>query len=127
MGVYSKVYRSTVEGKIITTRWLDVNKGDDDDPDYRARLVGREIKIDQRLDLVAPTPPIESLRYIISKCAHNRQKGFKIMTNGIKRAYFYVAARREVFIEMPDEHKQPGDESRVGKPNQPLWHSCRST
>ena len=69
MSVYTTVDRSTVQGKIITTRWLDVNKGDDDDPDYRARLVGREIKKEQRLDLFAPTPPIESPRYIISKCA----------------------------------------------------------
>eukprot|EP00973_Karenia_brevis_P000364 52380-Karenia_brevis.AAC.1 len=58
-GVYTKVPRSSVKGPIITTRWLDVNKGDESAPDYRSRLVGREIKRDSRMDLFAATPPLE--------------------------------------------------------------------
>ena len=97
MGVYEEVPESDAAGgNLVALRYVDVNKGDDKCPDYRARLVGREIKTDQRLDLFAPTPPIESLRYIISKCAHNQGKRFKIMTNDIKRAYFYAAAKREI-------------------------------
>ena len=62
MRVYTKVPRSQIPAdKIITTRWIFINKGDDKAPDYRCRLVGREIKKDQRLDLFAATPPLESL------------------------------------------------------------------
>ena len=117
MGVYIKVDRNSINGKIISTKWIDVNKGDDNHPDYRARLVGREIKRDQRLDLFAPTSPIESLKYIASKCANNRHKHFKIMTNDIKRAYFYGTAKREIYFEIPEEDRQPGDEHKVGKLN----------
>ena len=65
IGVYEKVpkWRATQDGcKVISTRWLDVNKGDEGCPNERARLVGREIKMDTRLDLFAATPPLESLR-----------------------------------------------------------------
>ena len=73
MGVYTKVPRSQAgDAKVITTRWLDTDKGDADAPNYRARLVGREIKTDERPDLFAATPPLESLRYIVSKCASNQ-------------------------------------------------------
>ena len=32
-------------GKIIGTRWIDVNKGDEKNPVYRSRLVGKEFHI----------------------------------------------------------------------------------
>ena len=42
MGVYTKVPRSQAgSSKIITTKWLDTDKGDAENPNYRARLVGR--------------------------------------------------------------------------------------
>ena len=44
--VYRKVPRSEAQlkrGKVITTRWIDTDKGDDDNPNCRSRLVGREI------------------------------------------------------------------------------------
>eukprot|EP00973_Karenia_brevis_P084664 11748684-Karenia_brevis.AAC.1 len=114
-GVYSKVLRESAKGPVISTKWLDVNKGDCDSPDYRSRLVGREIKKDNRMDLFAATPPLESLRYIVSRCARNRHRGFKIMTNDVKRAYFYAAATREIYIEIPAEDWEPGDEAKVAK------------
>ena len=46
MKAYSKVQRSEayVNGsKVITTKWLDINKGDDQEPNYRSRFVGREL------------------------------------------------------------------------------------
>ena len=46
----------------ITVRWIDVNKGDDDEPNYRSRLVAREIRKNGEDPIFAPTPPLESLR-----------------------------------------------------------------
>ena len=42
--VYDRVHRShqvQTGGKIIGVRWVDVNKGDATDTNYRSRLVGR--------------------------------------------------------------------------------------
>ena len=57
LGVYTKVKKSAGM-KIISTKWLDVNKGDEEANNYRARLVGREIAHDKRDDLFAATPPL---------------------------------------------------------------------
>ena len=47
-------------------RWIDINKGDAKSPDYRSRLVAKEIKRDNRDDLFAATPPLEALKLLIS-------------------------------------------------------------
>ena len=42
--VYEKVPRATAERnrwKVIKTRWIDINKGDEENPTYRSRLVGK--------------------------------------------------------------------------------------
>ena len=91
-GIYIKVSRQEATSgkhKVITTRWIDTNKGDKDNPNYGSRPVGREIKKDNRLDLFAATPPLEALEYIISKCACNpfNDDPYVIMVNDTKRAY----------------------------------------
>ena len=124
-GVYTKVRRQAWM-KIITTKWLDVNKGDAVNMNYRARLVGREIKRDKREDLFAATPPLESLRMIVSICAGNQHAlhpadNFVMMTNDVRRAYFHAAATRPIFIKIPDEDWEPGDEDKVGQLNLSLY------
>ena len=52
--------------KPIRVRWVDVNKGDDDHPKIRSRLVAREIRAPGTESVFAPTPPLEALRTIIS-------------------------------------------------------------
>ena len=32
-------------GNIIGVRWVDVNKGDSEEPEYHSRLVGREFAV----------------------------------------------------------------------------------
>ena len=120
MQVYSKVNRSVAKqlgAKVITTRWIDTNKGDAEKLDYRARLVGREIKTDQRLDLFADTPPLESLRMIFSICASNQccNEPFRILSSDIKRAYFFARAKRPIFIEILVEDRVLGDEDKIGR------------
>ena len=43
--------------KVIKTRLIDNNKGDDDNPVYRSRLVGKEFNDGQMDGLFAATPP----------------------------------------------------------------------
>lgn len=126
MKAHSKVERSVAKqlgAKVITTRWIDTNKGDESKPDYRARLVGREIKIDDRPDLFAATPPLESLRMILSICAHHQHddEPYRILSSDIKRAYFFAKAKRPIFIEIQIEDREPGDENKIGRLNLSLY------
>ena len=63
-GVYERVpldecWKNTGQPP-IGTRWVDVNKGDDENPDYRSRLVAQELNTEKREDLFAATPPLEA-------------------------------------------------------------------
>ena len=53
----------------ITILWVDVNTGDDPHPDMRSRLVAREIRGAHGDPTVAPTPPLEALRTVLSYAA----------------------------------------------------------
>ena len=73
--LYTKVPESEaweVTGKApIGTRWIDINKGSDSQPDHRSRLVAQEIKTDKRQELFAATPPFGSLEDVIVNGCHN--------------------------------------------------------
>ena len=94
--------------KVMTTKWLDVNKSDDAKPNIRSRMVRREVKLDNRLDLFAATPPLEALRIICSICASHQRRGrgrdFRMMFIDVRRAYFYAKTIRPVYIEIPKEY-----------------------
>jgi hypothetical protein len=50
----------------IKVRWVDINKGDDVNWEYRSRLVAKEIRVNKRLDLFAATPPLEAVKILFS-------------------------------------------------------------
>ena len=50
----------------ISVRWVNTNKGDDICPNVRARLVAREMKKAGDEAVFAPTPPLETLRTVLS-------------------------------------------------------------
>ena len=100
-----------VTGKKPTkVRWVDVNKGDDETPNVRSRIVAKDFKVDARPDLFAATPPLEYLRYLVSRCASSQlgSRPTKLMVQDVKKAYFYAPATRDVYIELPPERAQPG-------------------
>ena len=73
MGLWKVIHRPEDLGeyKLISTRWVDVNKGDDKNPVYRSRLVAKEFKrlgLDDD-DLFAGTPPLEALKLLVSAAA----------------------------------------------------------
>ena len=115
LGVYEKVPRGHQEstgGKIIGVRWVDVNKGDALDVNYRSMLVGREFNIGRDDALYASTPPLEALRLIVSYAATQPSDGERriIMINDIRRAYFYATCKiqRDVHMELPKEYPDHG-------------------
>jgi hypothetical protein len=108
MKVYDRVPRSEqaqTGGKIIGTKWIDVNKGDLDRPNIRCRLVGKEFRTTPDDALYASTPPLEALRLIVSRAATIDKKGAprEMMINDVSRAYFYAEATRIMYIELPKE------------------------
>ena len=70
--VYDKIPRKTAQSrgwKVIKTRWIDINKGDDTNPVYRSRLVGKEFNTGEMEGIFAGTPPLEALRCLIHEAA----------------------------------------------------------
>ena len=88
MGLYTKVPIKECMVKTgkqpISTRWIDINKGDTNNPNYRSRLFAREINIHKRDDIFAATPPLEALKVILSMIACCN-KGEVVMINDISR------------------------------------------
>ena len=70
MKLYTKVpieeCYATIGRAPITARWVDINKGDKVNPNYRSRFVAREINTHERDNLFAGTPPLEALTCIFS-------------------------------------------------------------
>ena len=50
----------------IKVKWLDINKGDEENEGMRSRLVAMEFNREKRPDLFAPTPPLENLEILLS-------------------------------------------------------------
>ena len=117
MQVYTRVDRSCARGrKLIRTKWIDLNKGDTQSPNYRSRLVAMEFNEYVDPSLFAATPPLEAMRYIISRAATVAGgKKRAVMSVDVSRADFNAECTRDVYIEIPQEDRRPGDEAKVGK------------
>ncbi len=127
MGLYDVVDRDIAKlrtGKPpVAVRWIDTNKGDEANPAYRSRLVAKEIKVDDRPELFAATPPTESLRLLVSIAASmdSGKTKKKIMVNDVSRAYFHAAAQREVDVEIPKEDDRRQNGKKCGRLNLSMY------
>ena len=89
----------------ITLKWVDRNKGDDSHPNYRSRLVVREVKKASKslaeFESFSAMPPLESLKVLcalmVSKRTSKRNRPYKMMLIDISRAHFYGESKRRVF------------------------------
>ena len=117
-----KVWRKTTRKKaldqgyrIVGTRWIDIDKGDESRPEYRSRLVGKEYNTGPEQGLFASTPPLEALRWLVSEAATVeglREKSWKgtssrngwasrnedkiMLISDVSRAFFEAPMRRKV-------------------------------
>ena len=102
----------------ISVRWVDVNKGDEQNPKYRSRLVARQIKAHDKsgATFFAPTPPLEALRTVLSLAAtavgdwepcYNPASGQRTQISliDISRAYFNAKIDEDVetYVQLPEE------------------------
>ena len=92
----------------ISVRWVDTNKGDETEPNYRSRLVARQLKAcdSSGASYFAPAPPLEALRTILSlamtRCGSHQPiwdpdspQRQQISCLGVRRAYFNAKVDRE--------------------------------
>ena len=90
-----------------------MNKGDDENPNYRSRLVGKEFNTGPVDGLFAGTPPLEAVRFLIHEAAIVRSDepmGSKVlMINDVSRAFFEAPAVRNVCVEIPKENEREAD------------------
>ena len=127
--VWTKITRAEAQRqgmRIIKSRWIDINKGDDQNPVYRSRFVAKEYNTGEEPGLFAGTPPLEALRYLVHLAATQRRGGEEnraIMINDVARAFFEAEATRKVCVEIPEEDKTASDEHRdmVGRLNMSLY------
>ena len=107
----------------VTVRWVDVNKGDNMNPNVRSRLVARQIRQAGEDAIFAPTPPLEALRSILSMATtdfpgqpeHVRdgksERRTQISAVDASRAYFNAATDddKPTYVMLPPEdpdHKE---------------------
>ena len=111
--------------KVIPTRWVDVNKGDEKNVKYRSRLVAKEIKRSSGTpgswtDFFASMPPITALLILftlaVTKKIPNLNGKLVEMSNetclifiDVKKAHFWSPARRRLLVELPPEAGYPPD------------------
>ena len=108
--------------KIIKSRWIDVNKGDDTNPVYRSQMVGKEFNDQVIAGLFAATPPLEALRLLLSWTATvegrsigslagvpTRESRKGTLIADAPRAFFEALGKRDVCVELPEEALSEGE------------------
>ena len=119
-GVYERVPWSQAMRRTgkppIKLRWVDTNKGTEDEPNYRSKIAAMEFKRDNRLDLYVPTPPLGATKLVVSNAASDGKHGKEkvIMAIDVKRLYFYAKPIRETYVELPRGDDRLGDEDQCG-------------
>lgn len=123
--VWEKIPRSKMPKgvKTIGTRWVDVNKQDEENPLYRSRLVAQEVKKGSSFDeFFAAMPSLSALKMLITIAvtfqlpenpkylSANNHKRRLLGFLDVKRAHFYSKATREIYVEIPEEGKEPGED-----------------
>eukprot|EP00971_Amphidinium_carterae_P267264 5301645-Amphidinium_carterae.2 len=108
-------------------KWVDTDKGDETKPNYRSRLVCREVKKAKRpgeqlktSELLSSMPPLEAIKTLCSLCmslgVSTQGTPLKLALWDISRAHLYGDAQRDLYVELPpeDEH-QEGDTEQTNQ------------
>ena len=112
-------YDVTGEGP-VGTKWLEVNKGDAEKLNIRARLVAQEFSKGKLSTIFAATPPLEAKKALLSLAVtegigYGDGWHYKLDFIDIKRAYFYAPAKRDVYVKLPAEDFTEGYCGKLNK------------
>ena len=106
------------EGKMTSIKWVVTNKGTEEHPIAKARLVAREFNTgDKRGELCAGTPGLMAMRTVISPAMTKCEDGARrsIMLADVRTAFLYGDARRSLYVELPPEDPLAVSGRYVGK------------
>ena len=104
--------------KVIKTRWVDTNKGDERSPEIRCRLVAKEVKKRNNTEegsanFFASTPPLEAVKFLISEAMTKRvsrnNRPLKLSFIDVEKAHLRSDVLRELYVEPPTEANEPPD------------------
>ena len=129
--------------KLISTKWVDTNKGTTESPNIRCRLVARGVRRRREASRSGPGSRNQrKLKYQVCRevrmihsnsttggCVNsqNSRKPIRVGSIDVRRAYFYANARRKIYIENPTEDWQCGDEDHVAVGSVLVWDTgCRA-
>ena len=124
MGVYGYAERTTAmsdpEGVFVKVKWVRINKGTQQDPQIKCRLVAQELAYGVRMDeLYANTPSLSCVKMAMVY-AGQQDRHRKLMTLDVQSAFLYGEARRIIYIELPTADPQFGG-SKVGMLHKALY------
>ena len=107
--MYTRVSLCGTERAPIKT--AETDKGQPGKPNVRATWVAKEYKTHARPRLYASTPPLEALNVELLEVATGK-RGRTVVA--LVDVHLYSPARRRVFVELPPEDYQAGDEHMCG-------------
>lgn len=98
----------------IKVKWVDTNKGDPEHPNFRSRLVAKDLKATKKPEdqlpaslLFSSALPLEAMRLLCGLRASKKRSAhgdrFKLGLWDISRAHFFGAPKKKIFIELPSE------------------------
>ena len=106
----------------IGSKSVDTNKGDDNTPFVYSRLVAMECRKPWSETCFAATPPIETLRLLISiaavkgpRAATRSERPRRMLILDVSRTHWYPKATRDVCVKLPAEDPRGGDPTVCGK------------
>ena len=111
----SEAHRVTGRGP-ISTKWVDTDKSHGNgEMLVRSRWVARDFKTKgekDREDLFSATPPLEIIRYLLSRQATRRRDGKerKTLYIDVKKAHLVPKCTQDVYVELPAEAGAQADE-----------------
>ena len=111
----SEAYNKTGKSP-LSTKWVDTDKTHGTGKaEIRARWVARDFKPrgeKDREDLFCATPPLELLRFLLSRQATRRRDGRerKTMFIDVRKAHLVPECKEDVFVELPEEAEVEDDE-----------------
>ena len=117
MQVYCRIPVAEIGShKVIKTRWVDTNKGDERSPEIRCPLVAKEVKkrnkTEESANFFASTPPLEAVKFLISEAmtrVSRNNRALKLSFIDVKKAHLCSDVLRELCVEPPPEANEPPD------------------
>ena len=107
----TEAYRVTGKG-LISRKWFDTDKSHGNgEMLVRSRWVARDLKLtgeEDREDLFCATPPLELIRYVISRQATMRTDGQarKTLYIDVKKAHLVPKCTQDVYVELLAEAEE---------------------